>query len=159
GVLKLRSGSFKLNSSALNGTMDFIIAQGGNRYILGEQYIYRNETLISSVACGAPEFSPEAGEFVAAQSVTITSTTVGASIYYTLDGSTPSRSSFLYIGAITVPLFSTLTAFAVRDAFEDSTITSGYYSSTTAGNFVTETDGDTLWTETGNADIITEGVA
>jgi hypothetical protein len=159
GVLKNRGGSFKLNGTALAGTMDFIIEQDGNRYIFGGQYIYRNETLISNVSCAAPSFSPDEGEYAAAQSVTITSTTVGSSIYYTIDGSTPSESSTLYISAITVPLFTTLKAVAVRDGFKDSTISSGYYSSTTPGTFVTETDADTIQTETDSDTFITEGAA
>ena len=49
-----------------------------------------------------PTFSPAAGSYASAQSVTISTATGGATIYYTLDGSTPTTSSAVYSGAITV---------------------------------------------------------
>lgn len=158
GIVTLRDGSYKLNGTAMIGTMDFIIEQGGNRYCFGGQYIYRNETLIATgIQCSAPEFDPVAGEYAAAQSVEITTETVGATIYYTVDGTTPTKASEKYISAITVPLFTTLKAIAVRSGFLDSDITSGYYSSTTPGTIVTETDSDTIITETDSDTMITEG--
>jgi hypothetical protein len=160
GVLKERHGSYRLNSITLTGTPDFIIEQGGRRYVFAGEYIYRNETQIAEgVSVEAPEFSPTAGEYAAAQSVTITSDTVGAKIYYTLDGTTPSVASNLYESAVTVALYTTLKAIAIRDGFDDSTVTSGYYSSTTPGTFVTETDADTFQTETDSDTFITEGAA
>jgi len=158
GVLKIRDGSYKLNSTALSGTMDFIIEQGGNRYILGGKYIYKNESLIATgIQCSDPAFSPAAGEYAAAQSVEITSDTVGATIYYTLDGTTPSEASLKYVSAISVPLYTTVKAVAVRDGFLDSDITVGYYSSTTPGTLVTETDASTVITETDDNTLVTEG--
>src|ERR1035437_1324225 len=49
-----------------------------------------------------PVFSPATGSFATGQSlsVTITTTTGTASIYYTTDGSTPTTSKTLYSGAI-----------------------------------------------------------
>jgi len=158
GVLKLRDGSFKLNSTAIAGTPNFIIEQGGVRYIFGGKYIHRDETLITAgVQCAAPTFSPAAGEYAGAQSVTIASSTIGATIYYTLDGTTPTEGSPIYTGAVTVALYTTLKAVAVRDGYLDSDVTSGYYSSTTPGDFVTETDADNLITETDNDQFVTEG--
>jgi len=159
GVLKLRDGSFKINTTALVGTMDFVIEQGGHRYILGGKYIYRDETQIAEgVQCSTPEFSPDGGSYGSAQTVTITCDTVGADIYYTLDGSTPTEADFKYASAITVPLLTTLKAVAVRDGFLDSEIKSSYYTATKI-DFVTETDSDNMWTETDNSDFIGEGTS
>ena len=44
-----------------------------------------------------PKFSPDGGFYKTAQSVTITSTVAGT-IYYTMDGSTPTASSTQYTG-------------------------------------------------------------
>jgi hypothetical protein len=43
-----------------------------------------------------PLFSVAAGTYTSAQSVAISTTTAGATIYYTIDGSTPTMSSSLY---------------------------------------------------------------
>jgi hypothetical protein len=61
--------------------------------------------------------SPVSGTtFVTSQSVTLSTTTAGADIYYTTDGTDPTTSSSFYIGPIT--LFSTtqIKAFAFKNA-------------------------------------------
>ena len=55
-----------------------------------------------------PAFSPTSGTFTAAQSVSITDATSGASIYYTTDGSTPTASSTLYSTPISVSATTTI---------------------------------------------------
>ncbi|MBK8802160.1 MAG: chitobiase/beta-hexosaminidase C-terminal domain-containing protein [Fibrobacteres bacterium] len=44
----------------------------------------------------APVFSPASGTYSAAQSVTLSSATSGTTIYYTTDGSTPTKASTQY---------------------------------------------------------------
>ena len=46
---------------------------------------------VYTIQCAAPTFTPAAGTYTAAQSVTISTTTSGATIRYTTDGSTPER--------------------------------------------------------------------
>jgi hypothetical protein len=67
-----------------------------------------------SKAAATPAFSPAAGMFTSAQSVTITDSTAGASIYYTTNGTTPTTSSTFYTGAI--PVSNTLTINAIATA-------------------------------------------
>ncbi len=62
----------------------------------------------------APTFSPEAGTYSTAQSVTISGPT-GASIYYTTNGDDPTTSSTEYSSAIDVSTTTTLKAIAVVD--------------------------------------------
>jgi uncharacterized repeat protein (TIGR03803 family) len=72
-----------------------------------------------------PVFTPAAGTYTAVQSVNITS--LGAtSIYYTIDGSTPTTASTLYTGAIPVSVNTTLEAIGVNSS-ATSTVTSGSY--------------------------------
>ncbi|HOT77484.1 MAG TPA: chitobiase/beta-hexosaminidase C-terminal domain-containing protein, partial [Candidatus Wallbacteria bacterium] len=77
----------------------------------------------------APVISPNGGTFDATQSVTITSTTAGAIIKYTLDGSTPSASNgSTYSGAISLSESKTIKAIATKTAMTDSTLTTASFS-------------------------------
>ena len=60
-----------------------------------------------------PTFSPAAGTYTSAQSVSISDATSGATIYYTTNGTTPTTSSTAYTGPITVGTTETLEAIAV----------------------------------------------
>jgi hypothetical protein len=80
----------------------------------------------------APTFSPVAGTFSTAQTVVISSTTSGASIYYTTDGSTPTTSSKLYSGPINVSSTQTLSAIAVASGYTNSSVASAVYTITAA---------------------------
>jgi hypothetical protein len=76
----------------------------------------------------APLFNPPPGVYAGERQITITSKTPGASIYYTLDGSTnPSRASALYLGPLIVSSSKLIKAVAVKDGMKDSNITSGEY--------------------------------
>jgi hypothetical protein len=84
-------------------------------------------------ALAAPQFSPAAGNYSSPQSVTITSTT-GATICFTNDGSTPTTNGSgtcthgtTYSGAISVSTSQTLTAIATKSGSVDSTVTSAQY--------------------------------
>jgi hypothetical protein len=75
----------------------------------------------------APSFSVATGGYGPAQSVTLSSATPGASIYYTTNSTTPSRSSSLYSGAITVSASQTVKAFAALEDWADSSVSSAEY--------------------------------
>lgn len=67
---------------------------------------------ISSAAVAAPEFTPNGGGFVVSTDVTITCATAGNAIYYTTDGTPPTKSSTLYEGAIHLDATTTINAIA-----------------------------------------------
>ena len=56
--------------------------------------------------------------------VTITSTTEGGTIYYTLDGSTPNKNSTKYVGSFSVDRSLTIKAIVTKDGILDSDIAS-----------------------------------
>lgn len=80
--------------------------------------------------CAAPTFSPEGGEFSTADyKVTLSTTTEGASIYYTTDGTTePSASSTLYTDAgITLNATTTIKAIAIKQGLDNSEVVTATY--------------------------------
>ncbi len=74
-----------------------------------------------------PTFSPAAGVYISAQSVTISSTTPGAAIFYTTNGTTPTTSSTLYSAPITVAASETVQAIATASGSLQSTVGSASY--------------------------------
>jgi hypothetical protein len=82
-------------------------------------------TIQSQVA--APTFSPVAGTYSSTQTVSISTATAGATIYYTTNGTTPTSSSAVYSTPISVSASQTLKAFAVKSGFFDSTVAAATY--------------------------------
>ena len=69
-----------------------------------------------------PVIQPASGTFGAAQSVTITDATVGSTIYYTTDGSTPTNASAVYGAAFSVNSAATVQAMASASGYTDSSV-------------------------------------
>ena len=84
-------------------------------------------TALYTIAATAPVFSPRAGTYTSTQSVTITDSTAGAAIYYTTDGTTPTTSSSLYSGPITVSSTKGFKAIATAPGYSKSAVTSASY--------------------------------
>jgi hypothetical protein len=84
-------------------------------------------TYTISGAVSTPVFSIAAGAYASSQNVIITSSTPGATIRYTVDGSTPTSASPVYSGAITVSFSQTVKAVAVKSQYNDSAIASATY--------------------------------
>ncbi len=83
----------------------------------------------SSGAVAPPVFSPAGGTYTSAQMVTLTSTTPGASIRYTTDGSTPSETAgILYSAPIAVGSALTVKAIAYESGMIDSAVATAAYS-------------------------------
>ena len=76
---------------------------------------------------GTPWFSPSAGTYTVAQSVTITDAAPGATIYYTTNGNTPTTSSTKYTGPISVTATETIKALAVASGYTNSAVASAVY--------------------------------
>src|SRR5882762_9760323 len=81
-------------------------------------------------AAATPAFFPVPGAYSqtsAGQSITLTDSTSGATIYYTMDGSTPTTSSAIYASPITIKATATIKAIATASGFSSSAVASGSY--------------------------------
>jgi hypothetical protein len=74
-----------------------------------------------------PAFSLSIGTYTTAQTLTIGTTTPGATIYYTTNGATPTTSSAAYGGAIAVSSTVTVRAIAVGGGYLASPVASATY--------------------------------
>ncbi|HPS38341.1 MAG TPA: chitobiase/beta-hexosaminidase C-terminal domain-containing protein, partial [Candidatus Cloacimonadota bacterium] len=76
----------------------------------------------------APVFNPGGGQYASATNVTITSSTLGATIKYTLDGVDPTDTyGIIYTGPVNIAVSSTLKARAFLSGWRQSTVTSADY--------------------------------
>ncbi|MGA3371202.1 MAG: chitobiase/beta-hexosaminidase C-terminal domain-containing protein [Terracidiphilus sp.] len=103
-----------------------------------------------------PTFSILGGTYTSMQTVLLSDTTTGASIYYTTDGvTTPTINSTKYTGAITVSATETIQAIAMASGYSASAVASATYTITPGftitGKPVTVTAGAT----SGNTSAIT----
>ena len=91
-----------------------------------ENYLINKYALLQP--CAAPTFNPVAGTYASAQTVTISTSTGGASIRYTTDGSTPSATAgTVYSSAVTIGVNTTLNAVAYKSGMAVSPVSTGYY--------------------------------
>lgn len=79
----------------------------------------------------APVFSPAGGEYESSVTVSIACATEGATIHYTLDGTTPTEASAKYSAALTLTESATLKAVAVKEGnYTASQVVSATYTIT-----------------------------
>jgi N-acetylneuraminic acid mutarotase len=79
-------------------------------------------------AAAAPAFSVVSGTYAAPQTVTISDTIPGATIYYTKDGTAPTANSAVYTTPLTVSSSTVVQAIAVANNYLGSPIASAVYS-------------------------------
>lgn len=81
-----------------------------------------------------PTFTPNgASSFTGTQSVTISCTTVGATIHYTTDGTAPTASSPVYSTALSLTSTTTVKAIAVKAGMNDSATATATFTKKTGG--------------------------
>ena len=78
-------------------------------------------------AAKTPVLSLAAGTYVGAQTLSISDATTGAVIYYTTNGTTPTASSPVYGGSITVGVTETLKAVAIAPGYTRSGVATAAY--------------------------------
>src|SRR5215471_11957391 len=71
--------------------------------------------------------SPNGGSFTSSVSVMLQTATSGGSIYYTTDGSAPTQSSTLYVGALALTSSATVKAIAFKSGSNPSAVASAAF--------------------------------
>jgi RHS repeat-associated protein len=94
---------------------------------------YRNSTIeaerftIIPPVAPAPMFDLLGGTYYGTRFLTITNSLPGSSIYYTTNGATPTTSSTLYTGALTLSNSATVRAITVKSGYTQSSMVSQTY--------------------------------
>ncbi len=96
----------------------------------------------AGTACATPSFGPAAPYSGPATSVTISTTTGGASINYTTDGSAPTPTHGTpYTGPVNITATCTLQAIAYEAGYNNSSVASGTYTINLTNFFTTAYSG------------------
>jgi hypothetical protein len=114
----IQSATYTIQSESNATVRDYIRINGR---------VVATETVALQTAA-TPTFSPGGGTYTAAQSVTISTTTPGATIRYTTDGTTPNEAAgTVYGGPITVANSTTVRAIAYESGWNNSTVNLASY--------------------------------
>ena len=83
-----------------------------------------------------PTFTPAAGTYNEAQTVSIACSTEGATIHYTIDGTTPSESSPVYSTPLNIEETTTVKAIAMKEGYNNSNVATATYTIQTGSGSV-----------------------
>ena len=100
--------------AAGNYELRFFSNDGYTRLATSTSFSVALAATVSSPTVTAPTISPNGGSYAGSISVTMQTTTSGASIYYTTNGAAPTQSSTLYTGAMTLTSSATVKAKAFK---------------------------------------------
>jgi hypothetical protein len=132
----LSNGSYTITPSLIGYTFS---PTSANETVSGSNITGVNFTATQQTVA-TPTFSPVAGTYSSTQSVTISTTTPGASIFYTTDGSTPTTGSTPYTTPVPVASSLTLKALATASGFINSAVGSAIYVISGTGSAFSVTD-------------------
>lgn len=151
----LYSGPFALTASTTVKAM--AVASGYNNSAVASATF----TESSSASAATPTITPDGGAFTNSVQVSLQTSTPGAAIYYTLDGTDPSTGSIQYSGPFTLTTSTSIKAMAAASGYSDSAIASADFTVTASGQ---QAFGGAAWSVPGTIeaedyDIGGEGVA
>ena len=83
--------------------------------------------LVKANKTGTPTSSPKPGIYQGSVTVTLNHTSQAASMYYTTDGTVPTKNSPPYVGPIQVTVSTTIKAIAIVPGYPQSAVATGKY--------------------------------
>jgi hypothetical protein len=108
------------------------VIANGKVYVGAQSGLSAYGLLPHAATLAAPTFSPAAGSYTTAQTVTLSAAT-GATIYYTTNGSTPTTGSPKYSAPLSISATTTIKAIAVASGYTNSAVASATYTINLAG--------------------------
>ena len=164
------SGNNTVNLTATNTEYEFTGSNSGDIVLTWSQTsskaIYVKKITVTYTTGGGskvytPAITPSSGTYNNVQKVSMSCDTEDATIYYTTDGTTPTKSSNVYSAPFDMTTAGTVKAYAVKADMTDSSVASATYTyevadpvfSVAAGTIIapqdvtitTETDGATIY--------------
>ena len=106
--------------------------------INGKVYVGARKTLAvygNGAFIAVPTISPNGGYFTNSVSITVTEGTAGATIYYTLDGTTPGTNSPIYSGPLTITNTAVLNVKALKSGAVPGPVVSATFINSASTNF------------------------
>ncbi|HEY1648253.1 MAG TPA: chitobiase/beta-hexosaminidase C-terminal domain-containing protein [Terracidiphilus sp.] len=103
------------------------VVTNGKVYVVAHNAVVVYGLFNGEPNAAAPVITPDGGTFGSSQSVTLSTTTASANIYYTLDGSTPTPASTLYAGPIAISADTTINAMASAPGYVQSGVSSATF--------------------------------
>ncbi len=116
---------------------------GGTEYAVGAILTINTDTTVIAVwkelvkdpeKVETPVISPNGGTFSGSQTVTLSTETAAATIYYTIDGTVPTTESLVYSEPFTISSSMTVKAFAVKDGMTGSDIASASFTKSSSNS-------------------------
>jgi hypothetical protein len=127
-------GDVETEAFTLSAIGDVLNTSSGAGATLTGNATSNNEATLFTIAftdtplvTATPTISPATGIYSSVQSVTISDSTPGVTIYYTTDSSTPTINSTVYNGATSVSVSETINAIAIAKGSSASGVASATY--------------------------------
>ncbi|MBI3415409.1 MAG: chitobiase/beta-hexosaminidase C-terminal domain-containing protein [Verrucomicrobia bacterium] len=132
-------GSDPSPSNGTPYTAPFTLATNGTFKVRGFRNGFADSQIASAVfnlTTGSPVISPNGAISNDVVPITLASPTVGAQLFWTIDGSEPTTTSTLYAGTFSLGTNGTLKVKAFRDGFVDSTTSSANFNLTVSAPII-----------------------
>ena len=131
-TINFRSGVVRANNAILplgaGGGLTVYSGTSADVTVIIDVFGYFADAALEATRVAPPAFSPPPATYPGEQTIDLVTSTPGATIRYTTNGTTPSRTTgTVYTAPITLTSTATLKAIAYKDGLSDSPVTQGQY--------------------------------